>query len=118
MTRGVDFLLLSVMVNGCCVVGCHKVAMKAGLRFFCFPLADKDRCVRWVAAVNRKNWAPKQHTCICNEHFTAGMYSSPCLLEEATCTEARGGGGGLSGLRFTRGINNYLKEKLRLHNST
>ena len=63
------------MVNSCCVVGCqNKVGKKLGLRFFRFPLADKDRCVKWVAAVNRKNWAPKQHTRICNEHFRTGLY--------------------------------------------
>ena len=54
------------------------------------------RCVKWEAAVNRKNWVPKQHTRICNEYFTAGMYSGHCLPEEATCTED--GGEGLSGL--------------------
>ena len=54
------------------------------------------RCVKWVAAVSRKNWVPKQHTRICNKHFTAGVYSGHCLLEEATWTED--GGEGLRGL--------------------
>jgi len=36
---------------------------------------------------------PKYHTHICNEHFTAGMYSGRPLLEEATFTEDGGGGG-------------------------
>ena len=74
----------------------QKGWQEGGLCFFHYPLADKDRCVKWVAAVNRKNWVPKQHTRTCNEHFTAGMYSGCCLLEEATWTED--GRGGLSGL--------------------
>jgi len=51
-------------------------------------------CIKWVAAVSRKNWVPKQHARICNKHFTAGVYSDHCLLE-ATWTED--GGEGLSG---------------------
>ena len=42
--------------------------------------------------MNRMNWVPKQHTRICNEYFTAGMYSGRPLLEEATFTEDGGGG--------------------------
>lgn len=29
---------------------------KPGLKFFRFPLAEKERCARWTAAVRRKNW--------------------------------------------------------------
>ena len=37
--------------------------------------------MEWVAAVNRKDWVPKQRTRICNEHFATGVYSGDCLLE-------------------------------------
>ena len=45
-----DFLLLSVLGNSCCVVGCHsKVGKKLGLRFFRFPLAVYTRALYEVA---------------------------------------------------------------------
>ena len=47
------------MVNNCCVCGCtNYVGKKPGLRFFCFPLLDKERNAKWIAAVRRVNWMP------------------------------------------------------------
>ena len=40
------------MVNNCCVCGCtNYVGKKPGLRFFRFPLLDKERNAKWTAAV-------------------------------------------------------------------
>lgn len=76
------FRLLSVFVNGCCTVDCHKmVDKKSSLHSLRFQLTDKEWYVKWVAAVNRKDWVPKQHARTCNKHFTTAMYSGDCLLE-------------------------------------
>ena len=61
------------MVNNCCVCGCTiYVGKKPGLRFFRFPLLDKERNAKWTAAVRRVNWMPTKHTRICGEHFVTG----------------------------------------------
>ena len=63
------------MVNYCCVVGCtNRVGKKVGLRFFRFPLREKERCARWTAAVPRLDWTPGIDTRICNEHFAIGEH--------------------------------------------
>ena len=47
------------MVSNCCVVRCtNYVNKKKGLSFYCFPVANKERCERWVVAVCRKDWQP------------------------------------------------------------
>jgi len=45
---------------------------KKGIRLYRFPLANKARCSRWVAAVRKVDWKPSKHTKICNEHFHSG----------------------------------------------
>ena len=61
------------MVNHCSVVGCsNRVGKKERLSFYRFPLGDKDRCNRWVAAVCHVDWKPSVHSRICNEHFITG----------------------------------------------
>ena len=41
--------------------GCKNyVGKKEGLRFFRFPLGDKERCAKWTAAVRREAWQPKK----------------------------------------------------------
>ena len=72
-----SFFVTAKMVNNCCVCGCtNYVGKKPGLRFFRFPLADKERCKRWTIAVRRENWEPKKHSRICGEHFVTGWLSS------------------------------------------
>ena len=36
------------MVNNCCVVCCTNYVGKKGLSFYHFPVANKERCERWV----------------------------------------------------------------------
>ena len=38
------------------------------VNFYRFP-EDKDRRVKWIAAVARKNWEPIQYSWICSDHF-------------------------------------------------
>ena len=48
-----DFLLLSVLGNSSCVVGCHsKVGKKLGLHFFRFPLAVYTKALYEVAEMS------------------------------------------------------------------
>ena len=64
------------MPKECCVVGCNNVCDKGnGLSFYTFP-RDADRRSRWIAAVNRKDWYPNEHTVICSEHFIHGQKSN------------------------------------------
>ncbi|XP_076312763.1 uncharacterized protein LOC143226115 isoform X4 [Tachypleus tridentatus] len=35
---------------------------------------DPDRRRRWIAAVNRKNWTPTEHTRLCSKHFVSDLF--------------------------------------------
>ena len=60
------------MLKECCAVGCNNLCEKGnGLSFYTFP-TDPDRRSKWIAAVNRKEWYPTEHTVICSEHFIHG----------------------------------------------
>ena len=38
------------MVNNCCIVGCKNyVGEKQGTDFYCFPIANKEKCAKWEA---------------------------------------------------------------------
>ena len=63
------------MVKNCCAVGCTNRWMRGcGVSFYRFP-ADLERRARWVAAVNRKNWQPTDHSWLCSCHFISGAKS-------------------------------------------
>ena len=36
--------------------------------FYRFPV-DPDQRVKWVAAVNQKNWSPTEYSSVCSDHF-------------------------------------------------
>ena len=42
--------------------------VKKSLSFYRFPVANKESCERWVVTVRGKDWQPKPHSRICNEH--------------------------------------------------
>ena len=57
-------------------MNCSNLCVRgSGLSFYIFP-ADLDRRNKWIAAVNRKNWYPTEHTVICSEHFIDGQKSN------------------------------------------
>ena len=57
-------------------MNCSNLCVRgSGLSFYTFP-ADLDRRNKWIAAVNRKNWYPTEHTVICSEHFIDGQKSN------------------------------------------
>ena len=59
------------MVNNCCVCGCtNYVGKKPGIRFFRFPLLDKERNAKWIAAVRRVNWMPIYEDRLAGFNFT------------------------------------------------
>ena len=63
------------MVKSCCAVGCHNTYIKGnGIKFYRFP-ANSEKKAKWVAAVNRKDWIPNEHSWICSEHFVTGERS-------------------------------------------
>ena len=64
------------MVKSCCAVGCTKRYSKdCGLHFYRFPKDDCTRRNQWIAAVNRENWKPTEHSWICSSHFVGGEKS-------------------------------------------
>ncbi len=55
-------------------MGCPNTSKNTrGISFYRFPLADKQRCSKWVAAIRRKDWMPKHYTRICSQHFRTGI---------------------------------------------
>lgn len=60
------------MVRACCVVQCtnrdDSKGKEKGLHFFRFPKDVRKRRA-WIRAINRKNFAPNEFSCICSEHF-------------------------------------------------
>ena len=64
------------MGKSCCAVGCaNRYSKLAGIPFYRFP-TDVERKRLWIAAVNRKNWAPSEHSWICGAHFISGCKSN------------------------------------------
>lgn len=60
------------MVNKCCVYGCntgYSTAKEEKISSFRFPLKNMDLCIKWIKFVNRKNFKPSKHSCICEKHF-------------------------------------------------
>ncbi|XP_061570393.1 THAP domain-containing protein 5-like isoform X2 [Cololabis saira] len=35
-----------------------------------FPIPDKGRLQKWVDNIQREEWTPSRHQCVCSEHFT------------------------------------------------
>lgn len=66
------------MVRACCVVQCTNrddlKGKEKGLHFFRFPKDVRKRRA-WIRAINRKNFAPNEFSCICSEHFEFGWHS-------------------------------------------
>ena len=65
------------MVKTCCVYKCNNhlnaSAKSKGISFFRFP-TDKRKRRAWIKAVNRDEWTPNDHSCLCSEHFVQGWY--------------------------------------------
>ena len=67
------------MGKSCCAVGCtNRFTKGSSIHFYRFP-DDPARRVRWISAVNRKDWAPNEHSWICSEHFISGEKSNDSL---------------------------------------
>jgi len=57
------------MVKSCCAVGySNRYSKGSGIPFYHFP-TDIERKAMWIAAVNRKDWVPSEHSWICGSHF-------------------------------------------------
>ncbi|XP_067906698.1 THAP domain-containing protein 5-like [Heterodontus francisci] len=44
------------------------------LGFYPFPLQNKERLHKWIKNMERDNWFPTKHQCICSDHFTADSF--------------------------------------------
>ena len=69
----------STMVKSCVAVGCSNRSEKGSkLSFYRFP-ADSERRLKWIAALQRKNWKPTQYSWVCSAHFVSGAKSNDPL---------------------------------------
>ena len=67
------------MGKSCCAIGCtNRFSKGGGISFYRFP-TEPERRERWIAAVNRKDWAPTNYTWICSQHFVSGSKSDDPL---------------------------------------
>ena len=67
------------MGKSCCAVGCtNRFSKGSGISFYRFP-TEAERRERWIAAVNRKDWAPTNYTWICSQHFVSEFKSDDPL---------------------------------------
>ncbi len=59
------------MVNRCVVLGCpggYRLGSKDGVKLFCFP-KDPALLEKWLQALPRKDFHPKEHSRLCSMHF-------------------------------------------------
>lgn len=62
-------ILFADMPSRCCVPGCSATCIGgAGVHLFSFPLEEVMK-KKWMKAIPRRNWEPKQGTKICSAHF-------------------------------------------------
>ena len=72
------------MVLTCCVTGCYNRGKRNKVSFYLIPAVRNHqgsrtaalsyrRRLEWVARINRKNWTPKPHHRVCEDHFLTGI---------------------------------------------
>ena len=67
------------MGKSCCAVAYTNRFSKGSSTHFYRFLGDSARRARWIAAVNRKDWTPNEHSWICSDHFICGEKSNDPL---------------------------------------
>ena len=66
---------MASMGKSCCAVSCtNRFSKGLSTHFYRFP-DDPARRARWIAAVNRKDWTPNEHSWICSDHFISSEKS-------------------------------------------
>ena len=66
------------MPLSCCAFGCaNRYFSGTKKHFFRIP-ASEDQRMKWIAAINRKNWTPTEGTRLCSDHFTSGKHLNYC----------------------------------------
>ena len=64
------------MPQTCVLVNCkNRYSKDSDKSFYIFPV-DPDQRVKWVAAVNWKNWSPTQYSRFCSDHFITSKLST------------------------------------------
>ena len=67
------------MSLSCCAFGCaNRYFSGTKKHFFRIP-ASEDQRMKWIAAINRKNWTPTEGTRLCSDHFTSGKHLNYCI---------------------------------------
>ena len=59
----------------CSAWGCNRrFSKQEGVTFHSFPLNDKERLKKWLAAMRRDDFTPTVHSRICAKHFLKSDY--------------------------------------------
>ena len=70
------------MGKSCCAVGCtNRYSKTSRIPFYCFP-TDPEGRHQWIAAVDRNNWLPTEHSWICGARFISGCKGNDCVCPE------------------------------------
>ena len=62
------------MSYSCAAIHCLNKRCDGDVRFHKFPLHDKHLCEKWLQATKRHNVIPKDHSYLCEQHFTDADY--------------------------------------------
>ena len=66
----------------CVAWGCTNRAKAAsGISFHRFPFKNPELLQKWIQAIRRENWAPKQGSFICGSHFEDSCF----VLQPGKC---------------------------------
>ena len=58
------------MPTSCVAWGCtNRAKAGSGISFHRFPFKNPELLQKWIQAIRRENWAPKQGSFICGSHF-------------------------------------------------
>ncbi|KAM4635573.1 THAP domain-containing protein 1 [Polymixia lowei] len=84
------------MVQSCSAYGCkNRYHKDKNISFHKFPLARPEVCVKWIAAMRRRDFKPTKYSNICSQHFTKDCFKRECnnrVLKENAVPSLFGGG--------------------------
>ena len=66
------------MLLSCCAIGCTNRHFPGTEKHFFHIPTNEDQRIKWIAAINRKNWTPTEGTRLCSDHFTSGKHYYKC----------------------------------------
>ena len=62
------------MPNSCAAFNCTARKEKGGKVFHSFPLKDADLLKKWIVAMKREDFIPRESSRLCADHFRPSDY--------------------------------------------